>query len=429
MLFQIGMGGIMKILMLILLFCSFLDANSTSSNSKDYQKSLDIIINSYNYLHQIPEMGHEEFKSTEFLISQIQSMGSGIEIIKFKKLKTGFIAFIDTRKEGKTTAFRAELDARPINESSSNVPISKVKGMMHACGHDIHSSILLGLVNFVAKNRNQFKGKFVFIFQPAEEVKGGADDIVNSGILMDLNVNSLFSLHVAPNLKVSEIAISKGISMASSSYFDIELFGKASHVASVEKGSKLPIVASKINENIHKYFNNENSDTLVVISRMLNCNKEFAIPCNQGLNVIPAYFKLSGSIRSFKAVLKKSNPMDSVEEKIRNIIEKNLNKDTDYRLNIKLGSPVLKNDSELYEQLVPYIKKNWQGKIDLNAAKSFYSEDFSYYTESIASLYFMLGIQKGEMGKSVVHSSEFNAHPDSFKYGLDLYILISKYLN
>src|ERR1035437_1422149 len=200
-------------------------------------------------LHKFPELMFEEFKTTETLIKSIEGMNN---IKTLRPLETGLIAEYKVN-DGNFYLFRADIDALPIKEETG-VSFASMNNCMHACGHDIHTSILYGLLKYVVENKTN--KNILFLFQPGEEGGGGAERIINSGILSNYNIEKAFALHVTDEYEQGVIASSPGVLFASSFEVDIEFFGKSAHVAFPENGNNafeaLVLFLAKVNDLIKR---------------------------------------------------------------------------------------------------------------------------------------------------------------------------------
>ncbi|MGL4860341.1 MAG: M20 metallopeptidase family protein, partial [Enterobacteriaceae bacterium] len=196
-----------------------------SSEFIDWQQTAAQVIAWRRQLHQHPELSHQEHWTTRFLYQQLSAL-PGLEILR--PAKTGLVARLRGGKPGKVIAFRADIDALPVTEANSSSYISQQSGVMHACGHDAHSAMLLGAASILSTMREQLAGEVVFIFQRGEEMSpGGAKELVDSGILHD--VSQFFALHLQPELATGIIQLKQGIATANRDTFHIMVHGKGGH--------------------------------------------------------------------------------------------------------------------------------------------------------------------------------------------------------
>ena len=188
-------------------------------------------------LHRYPEEGNSEYFTSEFLEAELKSLGLDVDRI----LGTALVAVLHGGKPGNKVALRADMDALPITEATSCSFTSEIKGMMHACGHDIHMTAALGAAKLLAAKRNELSGDVVFLFQPDEEGKGGAQRMIDAGALE--GVKAVFGGHVSPDLPLGTIGIRYGKFYAASDVITVKVHGKSCHGATPEKGADALLAA------------------------------------------------------------------------------------------------------------------------------------------------------------------------------------------
>ena len=408
-----------KSIILITLLLLIIISNSQAEISADLDA---IVISTYQQIHANPELGNEEFKTQALIIEKLTEFGF-TEFLQSQKAPTAVIAVLDSGKAGPTIALRADMDARRIQEDQNNNPRSKIDGVMHNCGHDAHTAALLGSAYYLAENRDTFTGKIVFVFQPAEEVAGGADDIVNEGILERLNVEAIFAQHVFNGLPVGTLVMSSGASLAGSNYFTLTIKGKGSHAAVPSEGSDTLVAAAKIlvefSEMPARAFHIIESP-LIITPTQISSNANSS-------NIIPDEIVIKGTIRAFNDLFEAYNN----EETIESLLKKRISGLAQaYGLNVELdirkGSPPTINNDALYQKTLTAFRASWQGKLKLDSEKGMFSEDFSYYTKSIPALYVNFGIAKDGLGENGVHTSKFNIHPDALPYGVRALVYLAQ---
>lgn len=203
------------------------------------QENYDEIVAIRRELHQCPEKGRNEYKTTDIIISYLEKWGISYE----RPIETGVVAVVKGDKDGVTTALRADIDALGISENT-DVPFKSQNGFMHACGHDIHTASLLGAAKIINENKAELEGTVKFIFQPDEEGDGGAERLIDKGA-MD-GVDRVFGLHVRPEMKVCTVAVRYGKFYAASDIFEIDVIGKSGHCAEPHKNVDAIVIGAQI---------------------------------------------------------------------------------------------------------------------------------------------------------------------------------------
>ena len=362
------------------------------------------------HLHQNPELSYKEFNTMEYVAAKLKEIG-----IPYEKgvAGTGIIGIIRSSKHSENQAcigLRADLDALPIQEQNTAAYKSKVDGVMHACGHDVHTSILLGAAEILFELREDLEHPVKLIFQPGEEKNpGGASLLIEAGVLENPKVKEMYALHVFPELEVGKLGMRSGLYMASCDELHLEIIGVGGHGAMPEKcinpiliGSEFIIEAQNI---IHK-----------------SCPKE--VPCVISFghfdalgatNVIPERAEIKGTFRTMneewrgKAAILLMDLANNLENKYKG----NVN------LEISKGYPFLKNDEELTEKLKAKFESFFGPKNIEGLALRMTSEDFSFYSQTIPVCFFRLGVGNKEKGIIYsVHHPKFDVDSACLKTGM-----------
>lgn len=251
-------------------------------------------------LHRYPEVGHEEFKTTAQLKKELQKLPLKLNR---SRLPTGFWATLETGRSGPTVAVRTDIDALPVKEQTGLPFASRREGYMHACGHDVHMAIQVGVARILCRHKDRLKGRVKFIFQPAEEVPpGGARPMIEAGVLTRPKVDAILALHVDPTLPTGSIGLRDGVSMASTYDFDIRVIGRTGHAALPHETVDAITVAAEIVTGMQQ-----------VISRMVDPIKPAVI--SFGIirggtvrNAIAGEVSLKGTARSLDPALTRKIP-------------------------------------------------------------------------------------------------------------------------
>lgn len=404
--------------------CALVIALAAPAQAADVRAAIDralpVAREAYTYLHTNPELGHKEVLAQRFLTDRLRALGF-TEFATSPSAPTAVIAVFDTGRPGRTIALRAEMDARPLagdaSEPASHSPRSALPGVMHTCGHDVHASILLATAALVRANAERFSGKLVFLFQPAEEVAGGADDIVRDGTLTRLGVDRIFALHTAPGMPVGTIGLTPGALLAGSNYFTLRLTGKGSHAAAPQDGSDVLLSAMRIAQDL-SYTPARGID---VASRPVVISITTFAADSGAMNVLPDSVEIKGTIRAFEDVVKGAPGAPPLGKLLADRIEK-LSAVYGLRSTWELrpASPPTTNDAALFDKLLPLLGAHFSGRVETDESRSMFSEDFAYYTPLMPALYASLGVSKDGLGNGGLHTADFTVHPDAMRTGIEL---------
>ena len=259
------------------------------------------------YLHEIPELCFEEVMTSDFVAKKLEEFG--IEVHR-GLAKTGVVGRLVGRTDnGRAIALRADMDALPVYEANDVPYKSKIEGKMHACGHDGHTTMLLGAAKYMAETRN-FDGTVYFVFQPAEEGGGGGRVMIEEGLFDDFPVESVWGMHNWPGLEVGKLAVMPGPMMAGTAVFDAVIHGKGGHAAMPHQTVDPIVIASQVVGALQAIAsrNTHPVDSLVVSVTQIHAGDAY--------NVIPPSVVLRGTVRTYSEEV-----MKVAEERMRAIIE------------------------------------------------------------------------------------------------------------
>lgn len=406
---------------------SFVGQPATAADTIDLAlaEAAPLVSEAYTYFHENPELGKQEFKAQAYLRKQLEALGF-TDFVASKLAPTAVIALFDSGRPGPTIALRAEMDGRKLegslNEPADHQPRSSIDGLMHNCGHDAHAAMLLGTAAIVVRNRERFGGKIVFLFQPAEESAGGADDIVAENILQDRGVQSIFAQHVAPGLRLGDVAAGPGYALAGSNYFSLKLRGRGSHAAAPADGTDTPLVAARMAIALATYparhLDVANRPVVISVTR---------IHSDAGAsNAIPAIAELHGTVRAFEDIDAAGPTQPSLKTTLSDFIARlAASEQVEADLSFKTGAPPTLNNPILFDAVGRKVADAWGSGFDRSLGKGMYAEDFAYYTVRLPALYFSLGIAKEEAGTAGVHSIDFAVPNDALVKGLRLMTTIA----
>lgn len=394
------------------------------------------IIEHRRKIHKNPELAHKEFETTEYISKKLKEFrvnhekGIGTKKIiqeEMNRIKepfndnygpTGVIATIEGKNSSKTVALRADIDALPVRETDDpdHQPNkegfrSKNDGLMHACGHDTHIAMLLGAAKILKNHKEDLKGNVKLIFQPAEEVGTGANLVIKSGALK--NVNAIFGLHIWSPFKAGKIEVNEGPMMASADVLEMKVEGGGGHGSSPWKTKDPLSVSTDIVNQIYKMMNRETDarDPTVVSICQFNSGSAF--------NVIPDSAKMRGTIRTFDPEVRKE-----IIERMREIGNSltdlhNLNFTLEAKPSIKL--PVINSEQEtqLFKDTAEKIfneKEVSKGEPVMGA------EDFAYYQDKIPGSFLFLGAGEENTDKPH-HKPNFDINESILYKGAALHTL------
>lgn len=360
------------------------------------------------HLHQHPELSFEEYKTSEY-ISQILRANkiehtTGI-------VNTGIVGVLNAAKvTQKILALRADMDALPICERNETTYKSKNEGVMHACGHDVHTTCLLGALLILNELKTEWNGSIKFIFQPGEEkLPGGASLMIKEGVLENPRPSSIFGQHVFPNMETGKVGFRKGMYMASTDEIYITVKGKGGHAAMPHTYNNPLLIASKILVALEEEFKKER-----IIPTVLAFGK---IIGNGATNVIPDTVTIDGTFRTMDEKWRKE--AHSIIEKIAMDIAKS--NDGTCEVNIKIGYPFLVNDELITQRAIEnsqkYLGKENVEELELRMT----AEDFSYYSQVAPACFYRLGTGNKSKGiTSNVHTATFDIDENALSIGAGL---------
>ncbi len=382
-----------------------------------------------HHIHQNPELSNREYKTALLVERHLKSLG--IEVQK-GIAKTGVVGILKGTKPGKVLALRADMDALPVTEKNNLDFRSKVKskyngketGVMHACGHDTHVAILMGVAEYMSKN-NDFSGTIKFIFQPAEEgapegEEGGADLMIEEGVLENPKVDAIFGLHINSGTHVGKVRYrTKGI-MASSQRFVIDVKGKQAHGARPWMSVDPILISAKIIDGLQSIIS-RNSD-LTKAAAVISVG---SIQSGIRFNIIPETAQLIGTIRTLDSEMKEII-RQRLNTLVPSIAEAYGGKAT---VKIQDGAPITFNDPKLTNEMVPTIERVLGEKNVEFVDAVTGAEDFSYFQLKIPGFYFFLGgtpLNIAEADAPSHHTPEFFVDDSALEYGVNVLTAMAK---
>ena len=371
-----------------------------------------------HHLHAHPELSYKEFETSAFIQKKLSEWNIPFTI----KASTGVIGLIKGKNpEKRVIALRADMDALPIKEEN-NIPYkSQQDGVMHACGHDAHTSILLGASKILNELKDEWEGTVKLIFQPGEEKNpGGASLLIKEGVLEEPKPAAIFGLHVHPGLEVGKLSFRGGMVMASADELYITIRGKGGHAAAPHTTVDTILVASHLILALQQ-----------VISRNRNpfSPSVLSITSFQGgntTNVIPSEVKLMGTFRAMDETWR-----FKAHELIRKIaVDLVHSMGAEIDLHIDIGYPVVYNNEQL-NNLARNKAEELMGKENVSETEiRMGSEDFGFYTQLIPGCFYRLGVMNIEKGiTSGVHTPTFNIDESAIGIGMKMMAWLGSTVN
>ena len=408
----------------ILFFISFLSYSQTFDQKIEdlINENLDETIELRHWFHQNAELSNREFKTAARIAEELKKIGyepmTGIA-------KTGVVAILNPGKPGPVVGLRADIDALPVKERADIPWASKMKGVyngeevpvMHACGHDMHTAILLAAAKILYDIKDEIPGQVKFIFQPAEEgappgEEGGAELMVKEGVLKNPDVDAIFGLHVWSGLYAGQVYLRPEGIMAAVNEFRIDLKGVQTHGSTPWTGKDPIVTAAQIVNSLQ-----------TIVSRSLPLTEAGAVVTIGSIhggvrsNIIPEDLYMLGTIRTLDNGMK-ATVLKRLEEIVHNVAKSN---NIESKITYLVSYPITFNDPYLYEEILPTLERV-NGKKNVHLMKAITgAEDFSYFQEKVPGTYFFIGGQKPGVDLSTVaphHTPDFYVDDSAISTGI-----------
>jgi amidohydrolase len=362
--------------------------------------------------HMHPELSNREERTSRIVAERLRALG--LDEVKTGVGKYGVVALLKGSKPGPVVAVRADMDALPIQETIDVPYKSLTPGVKHACGHDAHTTIELGVAEVLSKMRDQISGTIKFIFQPAEEgapqgEEGGAAFMVKEGALENPRPSVIFGLHTMPSIEAGQIAYHSGPAMASSDRFTITIRGKKSHGAQPQLGVDAVVIAAECVTALQTIRSRrvDPLEPLVITVGTINGGDRY--------NVIAGEVKMEGTMRTLNEDVR----LRSQEMMRQTLASVTSAYGATADLQFDSPNPVTYNDPRLVEETLPTIRR-LVGEANLITPKPFMpAEDFSYYQKVVPGFFYFLGV--GNKAKGITagwHTAEFDIDEESLVVGV-----------
>lgn len=385
----------MKLIFVILFFFALSSSHANNIYKKIERLSENIensVVKWRRHIHQNPELSNREFMTAKYVSGHLKSLGLEVQE---NIAHTGVVAILEGGQPGGVVALRADMDALPVTERVDLPFASKVKtiykdvevGVMHACGHDTHVAILMGVASVLTEIREEIKGTVKFVFQPAEEgapdgEEGGAELMVKEGVLKNPDVDAIFGLHISSGVPINTLTYKPGGTMASATSFEIKIKGKQAHGSRPWEGADPIVAGAQIINNLQ-----------TIVSRNLDLTNEAAVVTigrfESGIrsNIIPESAYMEGTIRALDYEMR-----DEIYKRLKEIVVNTAKSNNlEAEVILKTPYPITYNDLKLTDQMKKTLFRV-AGENNVKLARaSTGAEDFSYFANKVPGFFFRLG--------------------------------------
>ncbi len=394
-------------------------AQNEAKIKSEVEKNTTDFLEIRKHLHKHPELSNKEVETAKYISTRLKSLGLSVQE---GVAGTGLVTVIQGKPGSRVVAVRADMDALPITESTGLPYASVNKGVMHACGHDVHMTVGLGAAIVLNSMKDQFEGQVKFIFQPAEEGMGGANVMVEEGALKNPDVDVIFGLHCLPGAPAGAVSYVSGGVMASADGFSITIKGKGTHASSPWQGIDPIVTAANVLTSLQN-IRSRRTDTreaLVITVGTINGGTRS--------NIISDEVHMTGTIRTHDQELREKIP-GLMEQVIKGVCEAN---GAEYVFRHNYGIGVTNNDPPLTAWSVAQLK-SVLGEENVTKAMPFMgAEDFSKFSDVVPGFFMFLGVTKENNPNSMysLHNSNFAPDDSSVPAGVESMVnLVMKYLN
>lgn len=371
------------------------------------KKYVDYVIEKRRYFHMNPEKSKEEYKTSQIVKDELDKLN----IPYVSVANTGIIATIKGKEDGKTVLLRADMDALDVHEQNDVPYKSKVDGLMHACGHDGHTAMLLGAAHILNEVKDEIKGSVKLFFQPAEELAWGCKAAMEESNIHK-EIDAAFGIHLWQGVEAGKVSLEAGPRMAAADFFKIDVKGKSGHGSMPQETIDATVVGSAIVMNLQTLVSRTTSplDTLVVTIGKMTSGTRF--------NVISGSACLEGTARSFTDDVWNAIP-ENIERVAKNTAAAY---GAEATLTIDRATPPLWNTPEISDILAESMEKMYGKESIVEYEKTTGGEDFAFITREVPSALAFVGIRNDEKGINAPHHNEcFDMDEKGLEVGMSLY--------
>jgi amidohydrolase len=388
--------------------------NMLANQIKDLAQQLSpTFVEVRRHLHAHPELSYQEIQTSAYVQEQLKKIGIPFQVMS----TTGVVGIIEGKDPGsRILALRADMDALPIEEKNEVSYKSVNTGVMHACGHDVHTSILLGAARILFELRQQWSGTVKLIFQPGEEKNpGGASYMIRDGVLKDPAPQGIIALHVHPGLPCGQLSFRKGRVMASADEIYITIHGRGGHAAAPHLTADTLLIASHLVVSLQQIISRNNNP--VTPSVLSICS----IQGGHTTNVIPSEVKLMGTFRAMDEKWR-YQAHELIKRQTKAIVE-GMGAEVD--IHIDVGYPAVDNHpaftEEVWERAAAWLGRENVSETEMRMG----AEDFGYYSQQIPGCFFRLGVRNESQGiVHQVHTPLFNIDERAIEIGMGTMALL-----
>jgi len=364
--------------------------------------------------HMNPELSNREERTARVVAERLKALN--LAEIKTGVGKYGVVALLKGKQEGPVVAVRADMDALPIVETIDVPYKSRNAGVKHACGHDVHMTVQLGVAEVLSKLRDQMRGSVKFIFQPAEEgppagEDGGAALLVKEGALENPRPSAIFGLHVMPNIEVGQVGYNSGPAMASSDRFSLTIRGKKVHGAYPHDGIDTIVVAAECVTALQSIRSRriDTQEPLVITIGSIHGGNRF--------NIVTDEVKMEGTMRTLDEGVRK-HAIEMINQTLRGVTSAY---GANYELEFLSNTPLTYNDPALVEATLPVMRRILGEKNLFSPRPQMGAEDFSRYQKVVPGFFYFLGVGNKAKGiTAMIHTPEFDVDEESLVIGVKL---------
>lgn len=363
------------------------------------------------HLHRFPELRFEELHTSKYVADLLSAIG----LKPMSVAQTGLVALLEGSKPGPTVALRADMDALPISDQKDVIYKSSIPGVCHACGHDVHMTVALGVAYVLSELRDQMHGSVKFIFQPAEEVpsgeQSGAKAMIEEGVLNNPDVNAIFGMHCWPELSAGKLGIQQGCTMASADSIAISVVGQAAHAGNPHNGRDAILASAQVIQSMH-----------MVSAREVSPNEAhtFSIGTIQGgqsQSIVCDRVEMTGTLRTTSRPVR-----DYLVGRLGDAVRDTATASRcEGSLRITDSFPPVMNDDRLYDLATVALKAGLgTDRIVELAEKPMTADDFSYYLNQLPGLYLKLGVASQDQSVPAysLHNPRFDIDETALAVGV-----------